>query len=356
MRWRTGWSGEQLWCDHLAPCAARPQASTVVTMRHRLLALCAVVGLVASACATSGDTTTTTRADDTTTTTAVTTTTTAAPTTTTTTATIVASAPLHLGQYLGATFRLDSTFTADLLDATVNSTPEEVLGAQVAIYERYVADLEQLSPPERAAEYHMELLALMRRTLKTTRSAQEAVDSGDSAAALAAGQELITLGEEMIEAGFDLAETQGAMVEEVLAERDNPESRYLIELLALQSSETALGLESLLSQATSPDVTFEEITVLYRNIVGFFEATLADYQKVTPPDSWRSLYEEQVDLLEDGIVLYTAIANALETGEEPELDLLFTLFEFIERGPALNAKVADRIADQLQSLAGRGAQ
>jgi len=327
-------------------------------MSNRLVLAVGAVVLVASACATTGDTTTTAAAATSTTATTATTTSTVAPSTSTTVPVtedvVTASGPLSLPGYLAASYRLDGWFTESVTEATLNSPPDEVLGMQAAIYEEYVGVLRSLEPPPEAVEYHQLLLELMERALETTRRAAEAVDSGDPDAALEASEELIALGQEMVAESFTIAVAQSGLVNEVLADEDDPESRYILELLALQNSESTTTAGALLAEATSPDLDLDELGALYRDLVGLFESTLADYEGIAPPASWQSVYDGQIDLLVDGIALYSAIADAIETRTEPELPVLLALIDFAQRGPAQTAAVSEQMASHFERIDGSG--
>jgi hypothetical protein len=177
--------------------------------------------------------------------------------------------------------------------------------------------------------------------------AAEAQERGDL---VEAAEELTALGEEMVFANSNIAQDQRILVEEVLSKRADPESRYVLDLIALQNRAAARGRAMLLTETASPDLTVSEAAALYRGAVEFFEASRAAYASVTPPDSWRALHEARMGFLDDSITVHSAIADSLEAGTEPPASLLLDQVALIRRGEELNGEISTALAGYFEDL------
>ncbi len=243
----------------------------------------------------------------------------------------------------------------DLLDEQQRVSQE-----MAAVLTGYVDSVQRIEPPARAAEFHAGLVASSELIAQEASALLADLTSGEIDVMLQAQQDQAALLETMLADSRGLTDTLAAMVEEVLAGREDAESRYIIALLGLRSSDAVAQIQALLSDldptaANSPDGLAE----LINQIIGLFEAARAEYAAITPPERWTELHNDQIELLDDGIALYSRFGEILEgVLEDPESvdideleELLKDLVGWAARGPARSAAMSYQFAEYFEELA-----
>lgn len=264
----------------------------------------------------------------------------------------------ELAAYLATTYRLTSQLLdeqaaampsfQDITEASPQATADQQ-AAVVASLEDYLAALMAIDPPAGAADLHARTIVMTEQGIANNRAFQEASASGDPEQLLQASQDMLASVGQLLQESFELAFEGASIVEQVLAGREDPESRYIIELLALRTSPSARLMETIGSQLSTAS-TVDEMADLLDTTVSAMVALEADYGAITPPRDWSALHEEQLQLLTDAIDLYSRMADALEDPTEI-LGLFEELLDFAARTPELSAKVSSNLADYFESLA-----
>ena len=232
------------------------------------------------------------------------------------------------------------------------ASPQDAVDQQAAlvmILEEYLAALEAIDPPARAADFHARSMVIAEQGIANNRAMQEATASGDPDRMLRASQDLLAQAGELLQEGFAVASEGASLVEEALAGQEDPEGRYVIELLALRTSPSARQMEAFGSQLSAAS-TVDEVTALIDTGISAMVALEADYAAISPPPDWSTLHDQQLQILSDAIDLYSRMADALEDPTEI-LELLEEFVDFAGRTPELSAKVSSKLADYFESLA-----
>ena len=279
----------------------------------------------------------------------------------------------ELAAYLAAMYRIQGDQltalagampSSEILDAT---TQEELLDQQQqtideidAIFTQYVADLKAIEPPESAAGFHTEVTANTERYATESKRILEDLTSDDVDVVLRAQQDQANLLQDISEDNQGLADELAGMVNEVLADRTDAESVYVLELLDLQTTSAVDEVQDLLGEleTAQPDSP-EEVTALIDQAIGVFETIRAGYAAITPPPRWEDLHARQIAFLDEGIALYTRFGAVLvqlfDDPESVDLDELQQLFrdllDWAGRAPALNAAFTHELADYFEDLA-----
>lgn len=264
----------------------------------------------------------------------------------------------ELAAYLAMTYRLSSRLVGQQTAAMpsfqdiAEASPQDAVDQQAAlvmILEEYLAALEAIDPPARAADFHARSVVIAEEGLANNRAMQEATASGDQDQMLQASRDLPAQAGELLQEGFAVASEGATIVEEVLAGQEDPEGRYIIELLALRTSPSARQMEAFGSQLLVAS-TVDEVTELIDTGISAMVALEADYAAINPPPAWSALHEQQLQILNDAIDLYSRMADALEYPTEI-LELFEEMLDFVGRAPELSAKVSNKLADYFESLA-----
>lgn len=263
----------------------------------------------------------------------------------------------ELAAYLAVTNRLNSQLLGKQAAAMpsfqeiTEASPQDVVDQQaalVSILEEYLAALMAIDPPARAADLHARTVVMIEKSIANNRALQEATASGDPDQMLQASLDMLAQTGELLEESFELAAEGASIVEDVLIGREDPESLYIIELLALRTSPSARQMEEFGSQLSAAS-TVDELTALLDTLISVLVALEADYGAIAPPQDWSALHEEQLQILSDAIDLYSRMADALEDPTEI-LALFEELLDFAPRTPQLSAKVSGKLADYYESL------
>ncbi len=264
----------------------------------------------------------------------------------------------ELAAYLATTYRLSSRLVGQQAAAMpsfqeiTEASPQDALdqqAAQIMILEEYLAALQAIDPPARAADFHARSVVIAEEGVANNRAMQEATASGDPDQILQASQDLLTQAGELLQEGFAVASAGATIAEEVLAGQEDPEGRYIIELLALRTSPSARQMEAFGSQLSAAS-TVDEVTELIDTGISAMAALETDYSAITPPPAWSELHEQRLQILADAIDLYSRMADALEDPTEI-LELLEEFVDFAGRTPELSAKVSSKLADYFESPA-----
>lgn len=187
----------------------------------------------------------------------------------------------------------------------------------------------------------------------------EDLASGDLDVMLQAQQDQTVLLSATIADSQELAEELAVMVEDVLAGREDAESRYVIELLGLRSSETLGRVQTLLEDLDPTTLASpEQFADLIDQVVALFEVARGEYAAIIPPEEWAALHADQIALLDDGISLYSRFdevsADLFEDPDSADLAeleaLVGDLLKWAARGPELNAAMAHQLADYFENL------
>ncbi|GMQ86501.1 MAG: hypothetical protein BMS9Abin07_2080 [Acidimicrobiia bacterium] len=264
----------------------------------------------------------------------------------------------ELAAYLATTYRLTGELLAeqaaampsfqDIAEGSPQATAEQQ-AAVLVLLEDYLAALSAIDPPAGAADFHTRTAAMIEQSIAGNRALQEASGSGDPEQVLQASRDMLALVGELLQESFELAFEAANIVEQVLAGREDPESRYIIELLALRTSPASQLMETIGSQLSAVS-TVDEMADLLDTTTSAMVALEADYSAITPPQAWSALHEEQLQLLTDAIDLYSRMADALEDPTEI-VELFEELLDFATRVPELSAKLSSNLADYFESLA-----
>lgn len=278
----------------------------------------------------------------------------------------------ELAGYLAAMYRVQGDQLTALTSAmpgseVLEATQEDLLAQQQetteqidAIFQQYIADLEAIDPPNSASDFHAKVTASTEQLAVESRRILNDLASDDVTVALQAQRDQAAMLQDITEDSQGLAEDLAGIVNEVLADRTDPESVYVLELLALRTTGAIEAVQDLLGELeTAQPATAEDVTALIDQAIEAFEAIRAEYAAITPPDRLADLHAEQIALLDDGIALYTRFGAVLiPLFEDPdsvgleELEELFKdLLDWAGRGPELNAAFAYQLADYFEELA-----
>ncbi len=264
----------------------------------------------------------------------------------------------ELAAYLATTYKISSRLVGQQAAAMpsfqeiTEASPQGALdqqAAQIMILEEYLAALQAIDPPARAADFHARSVVIAEEGLANNRAMQDATASGDPDLILQASQGLLSQAGELLQEGFAVASEGATIAEEVLAGQEDPEGRYIIELLALRTSPSARQMEAFGSQLLVTS-TIDEVTELIETGISAMAALEADYSAITPPPAWSELHEQQLQILADAIDLYSRIADAVENPTKI-LELFEEMLDFVGRAPELSAKVSSKLADYFEGLA-----
>ncbi len=278
-----------------------------------------------------------------------------------------------LAAYLSSMYHLQgdqleamADIAAGTADVDLDGSEEDLLAQQqqatqdlAAALSDYIAAIQLVDPPPDAAEFHAGVVASTESIAENSAALFEDLAGGDIEVMLQAQQELTALLAETIADSQVLAEGLAAMVNDVLAGRDDAQSRYILELLELRSAESVDRVQALLEELDPAAVTSpEQFADLIDQVIALFETARAEYAAITPPEQWASLHGEQVALLDDGIALYSRFDEVFtDLFEDPdsvdleELEAFFgDLLEWAARSPALNAAMAHQLADYFEKL------
>lgn len=278
----------------------------------------------------------------------------------------------ELATYLSSMYRIQGDQMSAMSglmpgsEALETSTQEELLAQQQeideqvgAVLKQYIADLKAIDPPERAADFHAELIASAEIVGEDALGFLDDLASGDPDLVVQAQQEQAALLEEVFADSQGMGEELAAIVGEVLADRDDPESVYILGILTSLTEGGIEAAQDLVSGLETIPNTPKELTDLIDQTIGVFETVRAEHAAITPPVAWADLHAERIAILDDGIVLYSrfgAIMSALlEDPESVDLDefqqVFKDLLDWIGRTPAWTAAFSYQLAEYFEGLA-----
>ncbi len=274
---------------------------------------------------TTGATTTTAPALTTTSTSTSTTTTTSSTTTTTTTTTTTAPPvreELSLAGYLAVFHEVNSRLISKQLAVTQRGGgPEELID----VYETVLAGLEDIVPPDIAADLHSGQLGMVTGMHRAFTRLQEGIESpsiDDELASALFFQELAELGQGALDMD---AEAAGLSVELAAAAIGvHPDAAFVIAVFEMQQAYAAdlpdvftLMSEAVMGSARAMDEMLDVFDLLAE--------TRSDWVSLAPPADAADQVELQIEILDATVETMQEVEATLERGEEPSFELLIRL-------------------------------